>query len=564
MDDLSGTVERLTARLESLELRVCALEHPSEASSPKSAPQPPLPQIEQPGEDAPFAQAAGAFSVLGKAMLGIAGAYLLRAVAEMSSLPRLAVAAVAVAYALLWLVWAVRVKSREWLASSVYASTSALILAPLLWELTLRFKLLPAAATAGLLCAFVAAATALAWNRDSAPVFWVANVAAALAALALAFATHNMLPFLLSLLAMVVLCELAAHCGRESSVRPFLALAADLGVWGLVFIYSGPPNARVDYQQIGTTGLLAPGCLIFLIFATTVVCKALLRQERISVFEIGQTIIAFLLAAASLLYFLPASGGAVAGGACLFLSAAGYVAAFAFLDRQPDPRNYHIFAFWSAALFLAGCLCLPADWQAMALGLAAVAASAVGFRLSRLTLAFDGLFFLAGAAAISGLPAYVFNALAGAMPASPAFNVYLVTACAIACYSRNHRLAARRRGLRWLHIFPAALAVCGLAALLVHGLLWLVTLRISPDVFHVAFIRTLTTCFLALALAYCGSRWQRAELNWIAYATLFFVAAKLVFEDLRHGHMEFIAASIFLYAVTLIALPRLARLGQKP
>ena len=42
----------------------------------------------------------GAFSVLGKAMLGIAGAYLLRAVAESSLLPRTAVAAVAIAYAL--------------------------------------------------------------------------------------------------------------------------------------------------------------------------------------------------------------------------------------------------------------------------------------------------------------------------------------------------------------------------------------------------------------------------------------------------------------------------------
>jgi hypothetical protein len=34
-------------------------------------------------------------------------------------------------------------------------------------------------------------------------------------------------------------------------------------------------------------------------------------------------------------------------------------------------------------------------------------------------------------------------------------------------------------------------------------------------------------------------------------------------EDLRLGHLEFIAASIFLFAITLIAVPRLARIGQK-
>jgi predicted tellurium resistance membrane protein TerC len=87
-------------------------------------------------------------------------------------------------------------------------------------------------------------------------------------------------------------------------------------------------------------------------------------------------------------------------------------------------------------------------------------------------------------------------------------------------------------------------------------------LGLAADAYHVAFIRTLTLCLLALALAFAGSRWLRVELNWIAYATLAFVAAKLLFEDLRHGRLEFIAASIFVFAVTLIAVPRLARMGQ--
>ena len=94
-------------------------------------------------------------------MLGMAGAYLLRAVAEASLLPRPAVAALAIAYAILWLVWATRVPAGAWFASITYACTSALILAPMLWELTLRFKVLPVAMTAGVLGVFVIAATAL-------------------------------------------------------------------------------------------------------------------------------------------------------------------------------------------------------------------------------------------------------------------------------------------------------------------------------------------------------------------------------------------------------------------
>ncbi|HUD75444.1 MAG TPA: hypothetical protein VMQ76_10255, partial [Terracidiphilus sp.] len=107
------------------------------------------------------------------------------------------------------------------------------------------------------------------------------------------------------------------------------------------------------------------------------------------------------------------------------------------------------------------------------------------------------------------------------------------------------------------------LAVFALAALLVEGLLHLVFPNTAPDAPRIAFIRTLILCAVAFALAFSGSRWRRAELTRIAYATLALVAVKLLVEDLRHGQLEFIAASIFLFALTLIAVPWLARMGQK-
>jgi hypothetical protein len=139
----------------------------------------------------------------------------------------------------------------------------------------------------------------------------------------------------------------------------------------------------------------------------------------------------------------------------------------------------------------------------------------------------------------------------------------VVSACAIVCYAAVKHVPGETWKEQIIHLAPAALAVCALAALLVQGLLWLAALRMPPEAHHVAFIRTLTTCALALALAFAGSRRRRVELARIAYATLVFVAAKLLFEDLRHGHLEFIAASIFLFAITLIAVPRMARMGQK-
>jgi predicted tellurium resistance membrane protein TerC len=106
-------------------------------------------------------------------------------------------------------------------------------------------------------------------------------------------------------------------------------------------------------------------------------------------------------------------------------------------------------------------------------------------------------------------------------------------------------------------------AIVAASALLVQGLMGLLALSVTPGAHHLAFIRTLTICIAALSLAFCGAHWRRMELTRLGYATLVLVAAKLVFEDLRHRHLEFIAASIFLFAVTLIAVPRIARMGQR-
>ena len=107
------------------------------------------------------------------------------------------------------------------------------------------------------------------------------------------------------------------------------------------------------------------------------------------------------------------------------------------------------------------------------------------------------------------------------------------------------------------------MAIAAAAALLVQGLMALIALGVNPGAHHLAFIRTLTICTAALGLAFAGAHWRRMELTRIGYATLALVAAKLVFEDLRHGHLEFIAASIFLFAITLIAVPRISRIGHR-
>jgi hypothetical protein len=96
-----------------------------------------------------------------------------------------------------------------------------------------------------------------------------------------------------------------------------------------------------------------------------------------------------------------------------------------------------------------------------------------------------------------------------------------------------------------------------------HGAVALLAHAIPVEAHHTAFLRTLAVSFVSLCLAFAGSRWRWLAMSRLAYVALAFLAAKLLFEDLRHGHMVFIAGSIFLFALTLIVVPRLMGWGAK-
>jgi hypothetical protein len=472
-------------------------------------------------------------------------------------------AAIAIAYAMLWLVWAAHTPAEEWFASTTYACTSALILAPMLWELTLSFKVLPAMVSAGVLCVFVYTGTALTWRRNQTSVNWVATVSAVVVALALSVATHEMPAFLAALLLMAILQEYAELRNHGSSVRVLVACAIDLEIAALIYIYASPPSDRAEYPLLGMAALLAPGLALFLICGVSVAIKAILLKQQITAFDTMQTMIAFVLAACGLLVFMPGGGAVILGIVCLVLSAAGYAAVFAFFAGSPERRNERVFSTWSAALLVAGSiLCLAPVNMALSLGAAAIVAVSLGVHWNRLTLEFHGLAFLLAAAVASGAMDYDFRALAGTAPGAPAWIIWAITVCAAICYTVEKPRVGEAWQQQALHFILALVAIGGVAALLVEGLMWVTALSVNPGAHHLAFLRTLTICLTILALAFSGSHWCRIELTRISYVALALVAVKLVFEDLRLGHLEFIAASIFLFAITLIAVPRIVRMSQ--
>lgn len=559
MHDLAETVAKLAQRVEALEHRLSVLERPSHSGARLPDPTTAIGLL--PASDAAgLPRAAGVFSMLGKAMLCIAGAYLLRAVAGSPSVPHAPVMVLSIAYAFFWLLPAARSPAASWLPSAAWTATSAVILAPMLWELNLRSGFLSNRLTAAILAAMALAAPALAWKNHFTPVAWIAGSTASVTALLLAIATRNPIPFIAALLAIALGAELAAALQRTVPVRILVATATDLAVFAVIWIESSPAAARSEYHPIPAALLLALAPALLALAAAGATTRTLLLRRAISFFDVAQTLVGFLLSIWSLLVFWTGPAALVLGILCLAASSSGYAIAFLGFDRTPSRRNYHVYATGSLALLVAGCfLCLPSVWLSLCLSIFAIATVILGTQTSHLSLEFHGMAALTAAAVASGLLPWALRNLAGTWPAAPSWPLSVVAAAAILCSATLLRSPAPHAWPQALRFFSALLAAGSIASFFVWMFDALIAFGTAPAAEHIAVLRTVTMCGIALVLAWTGSRGQRRELTWVAWAAVGFVALKLLFEDLRHGHLGYTTASIFCFAFTLLLVPRFAR-----
>lgn len=559
MNDLAEAVEQLTQNLEALERRVTALESerhaPASLVAAETVPVEPS-TISPPQEKSPF-------SILGKSMLGIAGAYLLRALAESSGVARTPIVAVAIIYAFSWLIPSIRTKSRA--ARVAWACTSAVILLPMLWELTLRLALLPITITATVLAAFAVVASALSWKNRSAEVASVAAVGASAAAPALALATHNLVPILIALLFMTLASEIAAVRYRVFAMRWIVAGCADFVVFAFIWVYGSSQAVRADYPPVSASLFLILPLALLLISGVGACTQTLLLRQRISFAEITQTLVAFLLAVYAVMVFSPGPGARFVGMFCLVAAAVGYAVAFIIFLRASALRNFHVYATGGLLLLLAGCSLSfrPLSMQASFTCLAVVL-TLLSLLTAHLTLGYHGLACLLAAAVSSHQMAWAAHAIADGFPVSCPVMIYFVSISTLFCGVAAFRVPAQSRGGRLLRLLDGGLALISAAALLVWMMVRIAAPGLAPTAEHLALLRTCTACLLTLALAWRGVHGRSRELIWLSWTALAFLAVKLLVEDLRHGHLGFAAASIFIFAITLLIVPHLQRAKISP
>lgn len=578
LDEFVLVIDRLISRLDELESRVAALERGQEvrpAGPQKAAASGPVAASAAPAAAAarqtvvatqqahPLAQlsrSSNPMPVIGKVFLGVAGAYLLRALAESGSLPMWAVAGAAMLYAGAWLLAAARTPSPPVFAGASYATTAAVIFPPMLWELTLRFKVMPPWAAATALLVFVALAAALAWKQKLASVVVPPVAFSAVAALALLVGTHDPFPFVTALLLMALIAEGAATTDRWLGLRALVAIPLDLAVLALVLIYTGSNGVSPDYQPLAEAGLLKLFVALPVIYGVSVLARTLVLRRQISAFETGQMTTALLLSGFGILRATHGSAAIVLGVFCLAAAAGCYWLSYSRFEAPAFRRSYHVFSTWAIALALAGSLlCFPANFDVFFLCAAAIAATLIGARSRRISLAFHGAAYLAAIALISGALQYGFELSIGNTPQAVGWPVWIGVLFTFAGYVLVWP-STDAQEQQWPHnVLRLALA----------ALATLAALAAALTAFHLAFPaataarmaagRTLVICLLAVLLGWSGSRFRRAELLWLAYAAIVFCTLKLLLEDLRSGSAVTIAFSFFCYGMVWVLVPRFSR-----
>jgi hypothetical protein len=562
---LEERVAALAAAVSALEGRLAGLERdrgadPSREGSPESGA---VAVADEEGASTGLA-GAGPMVLAGRAFLGVGGAYLVRALTEAGTLPHLGGVLLGLAYAGAWAFAADRSGRAGKRSDATLHGLLALAVAlPLLWEATVRMNVLPPGLAAALLVASGVAAFAVAWRRDLASVAWAATLGTVGLAWGLLLATTRIELFTLVLVGVGAGTLWTTYGRRWHGLRWPAALAADLAVLALVSLAGragGPPAA---YAGLTAARGVVLALLLFVVYAGSFAARTLARRRVVNAFEVVQTVAVLVVGygGAVRLAHAAGTGEEALGVAALALSGLAYGAAFGFVSRESSSgRNFVFFATLALVLaltggaLLAGGSALALVWTTFGL-----AASLLGRRFGRLSLAAHGAAYLAAAAVPSGLLVAAASAFRNAPAGAP---VYLGPAPAAVALVAAFSWWVARGSPSGPVVSPGASfsrALLVLVSALGAGAAAVEALRAVLPPPASAPVGTVVLAAAAVGLAALRARLGAEETGWLAWAVLAAAAIRLLVHDLPGGRPAALFTSFVIYGLALLAVARLGK-----
>jgi hypothetical protein len=560
--DLSATVLALERRLAALESRPATAEGdrvPDTASAKAAA-----------GTEAALRSDLTLITVLtlvGRTCLVLGGAYLLRALTDTGTLPRVGGTVLGVGYAVAWLGLAYRLDATgRRLVAPFYGVATALIAFPILYEATVYRNLLTPAGAALAMAGVTALAFVVAGVRRIQALAWIITLAGLVTAILL-FAAMGPATSFGFYLAFLGVCTLWLGYSLDWIwLRWPVAFVADVCVLLLVGSVVGP------WHTSDPVAVMSLQLVMFAAYLISIAARTLWRSRDVVPFEVVQTVALLGVAFGGAVYIMESTGaGATSLGlASLVFGAGSYGVAFAFVNwREGRWKNFTFYTSLAVVFTLAGVgLTAGADTQAIAWAGLAVVAAVLGYRYSAIAIGSHAAVYLVAAAVASGLLGAItdaFTASADHAWVGLSLPAWLVLAATAVCAAIpvTTRGQSSGRYLRIPKVVVVVMLLAGVGAAVITYSIPMLSGRpaASGDPAVAAAIRSVVVGAAVLLLAFAGGRGLFPEGRWLMYVVLILGGIKLLVEDFPSGRPATLVFSMAVYGAALILAPRWVRRG---
>ena len=581
MDDrlerLESSVRDLDQSVREIEERLARLEESiriEPAAADRSFPKPlPVDQTETPQPAVPEASPTDAahlalepvapvLALVGRSVLILGGAFLVRMLTETGAIPPRAGVALGLVYAVAWLALADRSAARgSSLGGTFLGLTSLLIACPLLWEATTRFHAISPTVAFVLLAVVVTLSLQIAVRRGLRTLAWAGTLLPIATALGFFSAANALTPLCLFLIVLGVATSALPALGAFSGQRWAAAAVADVAVLAAVELVSRRDGIPEAYGDLRASTVLALALLLPAAYLCAFAFRSAVQRRSPGLFEGIQSSAAIAVGFGGALHLshgLPAEPRLAMAGA--ILGAVAYLSAFALVERRPLETGTFLYLSTLAALLilLSTGPTLPGPPAPLVRNALAIFTAGAAVRFRRKALGIHSAVFLAAATAVSGffqtsLACFLSPRLPSAVPgevlreAVAAGAVYAILA-----------LGLRAESEKWSARLPAAFAL----ALLLLGLGALVLVlagrlsNVGNDPAALSAARTAVMSATSVGLALAARKARRVELRWLAWGILAATAVKILAQDLPSGRASTLFFSFACYGAALIIAPR--------
>lgn len=568
LDEVMAALRRLDERVTALEARGAL----APAASPAAAPGTVAPRRAAAPSSAPVPKAAAAvekvldpgqitrlFSLGGRTLLVLAGAFVLRALTDSGKIPAWLGVGLGFLYAGIWIVMADRAGRAGQLLSAGFHAVSLVVIGfPLLFEATTRFHLFSPWGASVMLSALSGAALLLATRRKLPVLAWVVSLGGIATAVALMADSGRLAPGTTYLVLLGVATLWIGYVADWTALRWPVALVADLMVL-LLAVRAGDPASP---ESPGLALLVQSGLVA--VYLASFATRTLYRGRKVVPFEMIQTAAVMVVGIAVAVWVGMKTGmGQFGFGiAWAFFGVVCYAVAFVFVERRQKMKENVIFYTTVALVFLVAgtTLLLGEPLLSFTWGVMAVALSILSDRQRSGTLATHAVVYALGTGIASGLllhggMAVIFGSSVTWSPGGTAVVALVVLALTAALTGRVGRdQPLSRIPLVVLHL-GLAVGTAGVAVA------WLAPLVAGTGAAAsggaLATLRTVVLVAVSLVAAVLGRDPRFVEAGWLAYPFLGITGLKMLTEDLPRGRPATLILAFACYGAALILIPRL-------